>query len=55
MFKAGHVLEGAFANQKAAEFFPAISANFWKSSKKGDIIRGELSKFRVGGKRPALF
>jgi len=28
MFKAGHVLEGAFANQKAAEFFPAISANY---------------------------
>ncbi|MEC7473756.1 MAG: proline dehydrogenase family protein, partial [Pseudomonadota bacterium] len=28
MFKAGHVLEGASANQKAAEFFPAISANY---------------------------
>ncbi|HAV04949.1 MAG TPA: bifunctional proline dehydrogenase/L-glutamate gamma-semialdehyde dehydrogenase PutA, partial [Pseudomonas sp.] len=28
MFKAGHVLDGAFANQTAAEFFPAISANY---------------------------
>jgi len=28
MFKAGHVLDGAFANQIAAEFFPAISANY---------------------------
>ena len=28
MFKAGHVLDGAFANQTAAEFYPAISANY---------------------------
>jgi len=28
MFKAGHVLDGAFVNQTAAEFFPAISANY---------------------------
>ena len=28
MFKAGQVLQGDFANLKAAEFFPAISANY---------------------------
>ncbi|MBA1272183.1 bifunctional proline dehydrogenase/L-glutamate gamma-semialdehyde dehydrogenase PutA [Stutzerimonas azotifigens] len=28
MFKAGHVLQGDFANLKAAEFFPQVSANY---------------------------